>query len=96
MDIFPLTPHIKSIINEKTSTAHHNKFQKQVLRKKTQRKTKKAIITQQKQKKTDLVYQLHRTICHHFPQLFEWMKEIDDCRKKASHYELTTHLMACL
>jgi len=50
----------------------------------------------QKRKKTALVYQLHTTITHHFPELFEWMRDIDDCRKKASHYELSAHLTACL
>ena len=73
---------MKSIINEKTSTGNHSKVQKKQLRKKSKRKNKKAVIAEQKQKKTDLIYQLHRTICHHFPQLFEWMREIDDCRKK--------------
>jgi hypothetical protein len=32
----------------------------------------------------------------HFPELFDWMREVDDCRKKASTYALTAHLTACL
>jgi hypothetical protein len=43
-----------------------------------------------------LVYQLYQTIMHHFPELFAWLREIEDCRKKASNYELAALLMACL
>jgi hypothetical protein len=39
---------------------------------------------------------MHRTIKAYFPELFDWMREIDDCRKKASEYELAAHLTACL
>jgi hypothetical protein len=39
---------------------------------------------------------MHRTISLHFPALFDWMREVDDCRKKASDYELAAHLTACL
>jgi hypothetical protein len=50
----------------------------------------------QKEKQTDLIYQMHLAIVHHFPLLFEWMREIEDCRKKQSPYELTELLTACL
>ena len=36
------------------------------------------------------------TIHQHFPDLFDWMRQIDDVRKKASTYELAAHLTACL
>ncbi len=39
---------------------------------------------------------MHATITHHFPSLFDWMREIDECRKKDSTYELAAHLTACL
>jgi len=39
---------------------------------------------------------MYRTIRLHFPELFGWMREVDDCRKKASDYELAAHLTACL
>jgi hypothetical protein len=39
---------------------------------------------------------MHQTIHHHFPKIFDWMREIDDCRKKQSTYELTALLIACL
>jgi hypothetical protein len=39
---------------------------------------------------------MYRTIRLHFPELFDWMRKVDDCRKKASNYELAAHLSACL
>ena len=39
---------------------------------------------------------MYQTIVHHFPSLFDWMREIDDCRKKKSSYELAALLTACL
>jgi hypothetical protein len=39
---------------------------------------------------------MYCTIRLHFPELFDWMREVDDCRKKASDYELAAHLTACL
>ena len=51
---------------------------------------------QRKEKKTDLIYQIYTTVTHHFPQLFDWMREVDDPRKKASPLELAAHLTACL
>jgi hypothetical protein len=69
--------------------------------KKRQKQTAKRKIKQQqeiyqKEKQTDLVYQIYQTIVHHFPLLFDWMGEIDDCRKKKSSYELAALLTACL
>ena len=51
---------------------------------KKQKKLNKAAIREQKEKKTDLIYQIYGTITHHFPELFDWMRELDDPRKKAS------------
>jgi len=42
------------------------------------------------------VHEMYCTICQHFPELFNWMREVDDCRKKASTYELAAHMTACL
>jgi hypothetical protein len=36
------------------------------------------------------------TIREHFPDLPDWMRQIDDVRPKASTYELAAHLTACL
>lgn len=49
-----------------------------------------------KREKRELVVELLITIRQHFPDLFDWMRQIDDSRKKASTYELTAHLTACL
>ena len=38
---------------------------------------------------------MHRTIEHFFPDLFSWMREIEDCRSK-SEYELAEIITACL
>lgn len=42
-----------------------------------------------------IAYQMHRTIQHFFPDLFTWMREIEDCRSK-SEYELVEIITACL
>jgi len=39
---------------------------------------------------------MHTTIQHHFPELPAQMRKIDDVRSKASEYELSAHLTACL
>jgi len=39
---------------------------------------------------------MYQTIQQHFPDLFGWMRDVDDCPKKASNYELAAHLTACL
>ena len=64
--------------------------------KKREKKLAQAAIRAQKAKKTELIYQIYTTITHHFPELFDWMREIDDPRKKASQFELAAHLTACL
>jgi hypothetical protein len=64
--------------------------------KKQEKKLEKAAIRAQKEKKTDLIYQIYTTVTHHFPLLFDWMRELDDPRKKASPLELAAHLTACL
>ncbi|QTR50072.1 hypothetical protein [Candidatus Thiothrix anitrata] len=56
----------------------------------------KRVIAAQQRKKTALVYEMHRTILQHFPHLLDWMRQVDDRRKKASDYELAAHLTACL
>ncbi|CAC9510163.1 hypothetical protein [uncultured Gammaproteobacteria bacterium] len=60
------------------------------------RKDKRLKELAQKAKQTDLVYQIHQTIEHHFPELFLWMEEIEDCRKKKSTYAIAELLTACL
>jgi hypothetical protein len=92
----------KETHNEKTSVSHHNQLISKQLKKKSKKDKKrqkaqqKSRIAQQKRKDKRVIYQLYTTIRHHFPDLFEWMCGLDDCRKKASHYELAAHLTACL
>ena len=44
----------------------------------------------------ELVHEMVVTIRQHFPELFDWMRQLDDCREKKSEYELAAHLTACL
>ncbi|MGZ8903987.1 MAG: hypothetical protein ACXW0H_10600, partial [Methylobacter sp.] len=53
---------------------------------------RKLKVTSQQQKKNKLVHEMCRTIRLYFPELFNWMRELEDCRKKASDYELAAHL----
>ena len=49
-----------------------------------------------KREKKELVFEMLITVHQHFPELLDWMREVDDSRKKASAYELAAHLTACL
>jgi len=57
---------------------------------------KKRAVNEQKMEKQELVYQMLIAMRQHFPELLDWMSEVDDCRSKASEYELAAHLTACL
>jgi len=50
------------------------------------------LLREQDKQRTDIVYQLHTTINHHFPDLFKWLRVIEDVRKGATEYELATIL----
>ena len=100
MGIFPsIQPLLQSDTNEKNPPAkQRTKLSHRQARKVKQREAsaEKRVIAEQKRKKTALVYEMHRTIRQHFPDLLDWMRQVDDCRKKASDYELAAHLTACL
>ena len=49
-----------------------------------------------KREKRELVFEMRTTIEQHFQEIFDWMREIDDVRQKASTYELAAILTACL
>ena len=83
-------------LHEKTPQASIAQKSKKQLKQLSKRKEKRLKELAQKAKQTDLVYQIHQTIVHHFPELFRWMREIDDCRKKESTYDLAELLTACL
>jgi len=69
---------------------------KAIKEKKRAAKQLKKDTAEQKRKKSHIVYLLYQTINTHFPDLYQLMQEIDDCREKASDYELAAHLTACL
>ena len=50
---------------------------------------------QNAQQKRNLVYQLHQTILHFFPNLFDLLNDVEDCRKRST-YSITEILMAGL
>ena len=56
----------------------------------------KLAANKRQREKKELVFELLATIRQHFPDLLEWMRQVDDSRKKASTYELAAHLTACL
>lgn len=43
----------------------------------------------------NLVYMCHKTITHHFPSLFDKLREIENCRKKGT-YDLAELIVACI
>lgn len=99
MGIFPSTWPFQSVTNEKNPPVKQRTgLSRRRARKIKQREASahKQVIAEQKRKKTALVYEMHRTIRQHFPDLLDWMRQVDDCRKKASDYELAAHLTACL
>jgi len=61
-----------------------------------QAKIKQRKANKPKREKRELVFEMHLTIHEHFPDLFNWMRQINDVRQKASTYELAAILTACL
>ncbi|MDM8551220.1 hypothetical protein QUF72_14135 [Desulfobacterales bacterium HSG2] len=49
----------------------------------------------EKKLKKDMIFSLRRTVSHYFPDLFDRIGELEDCRKKR-HYELAEVIMACV
>lgn len=64
--------------------------------KQRQTKIKQRKADKPKREKKELVLEMLLTIREHFPEMFDWMREIDDVRQKASTYELAAILRACL
>ena len=84
--------------NEKTPKTKPNAHTQRRAKKAKQREAlvRTQTVASQQQKKKELVHEMYRTVRLHFPELFDWMREVDDCRKKAPDYELAAHLTACL
>jgi len=72
-------------------TAHHTRKAKQ-----REAAIKMRSELEKRQEKIGLVYEMLITLRQHFPELLDWMREVEECRKKASEYELAAHLTACL
>ena len=70
-----------------------NCSQKSCERKNAGSKRKQKVNRIQKQRGKNIVFQLFQTINHFFPNLFQDMRELEDCRKK-SDYELAELIMA--
>jgi len=83
----------KRIHYEKNIQSKNKRLAKKQQRLNYKQKLRKKRIQEQKQKKTNLVYQ---TINNNFPDLLEWMDNMEDCRKKKSPYQLAALLTACL
>ncbi len=71
-----------------------NCSQKSCERKNAKSKRKQKINRIQTQRGKNISFQLFQTINHFFPNLFQDMRELEDCRKK-SDYELAELIMAC-
>jgi len=83
--------------NEKNQAKAYSPTQRKLRKAKLrEQEVNKQTIASQQRKKVELIHEMHRTIRLHFPQLLEWMREVDDCRTKNSDYELAAHLTACL
>lgn len=61
-----------------------------------QKEIKKREANRPSREKKELVFEMLATIREHFPDLLEWMRQVDDVRQKVSTYELAAHLTACL
>jgi hypothetical protein len=62
---------------------------------KIDQKNNKRINRIRKQRGSNMVYQLFSTIIHFFPDLFDKIREIEDCRKRVD-YELAELIIACI
>jgi hypothetical protein len=69
--------------------------EKKLEKRKLKSKAKKKLANIKKQKARSLIYQLHWVIHHYFPDLFERMRQIEDCREK-SNYEIAELITACI
>jgi len=61
--------------------------QKKIERKKRKRKEIAKLIKTNKHKGKSITFQLIQTVSHFFPDLFDRVRQIEDCRKKTSDYE---------
>ena len=70
---------------------HHTRKKRECQRKK--QRARKKCRNRQRQEERNLMFRLHKTIDHHFPDLYEKIKAIPECRKQPD-YSLLEILMA--
>src|SRR4030043_1243719 len=64
-------------------------------RKKQESKARDKVRNRERAMRRNIVFRLYQTIMHSFPDLFEKVREIEDCRSKGD-YELVELIMAAL
>lgn len=64
-------------------------------RKRRESKAKEKTRNREKAMRRNIVFRLYKTIMHHFPDLFEKIREIEDYRPKRN-YELVELIVACI
>ncbi|WP_177428619.1 hypothetical protein, partial [Candidatus Venteria ishoeyi] len=84
------TPHSK----RHSSKIHQRRANKTKARE--QKQASQLAIKAQKDKQTELIYQMRQSMSHHFPQLFEQMREVEDMRTGASEYDIAAILTGCI
>jgi len=77
-----------------SSKIHQHRASKTKVRQ--QKQASQAAIKAQKGKQTAFVYRMRQSISHHFPQLFEQMRQVDDVRTGASEYDIAAILTGCI
>ncbi len=74
--------------------AYFRHTHKKRARQRKQQRQRKARQNRERQEKRNLLFRLQKTIDHHFPDLYEKIEAIPECRKKQPDYSLLELLMA--
>ncbi|MCI5188800.1 MAG: hypothetical protein D3905_03160, partial [Candidatus Electrothrix sp. AS4_5] len=84
-------------MNEFKNNKNKKRIQEKICRKRAKREVKrrKAMKKRNAKKGAQLTYIISKTINHFFPNLFDRIRKIEDCRKK-SEYELVELITACI
>ena len=74
--------------------AYFKHTHKKRTRQRKKQRQRKARQNRARQEKRNLMFRLQKTIDHHFPDLYEKIEAIPECRKKQPDYSLLEILMA--
>jgi hypothetical protein len=77
------------------SYKNSRKYKEKQERKEQKSKAREKARNREKGMRRNIVFRLYKVIVHHFPDLFEKMREIEDCRPKRK-YELVELIVACI